>query len=98
LGLQGIRLGALGGLVGKRVLKMCAHKNLWGFMTYYKNLPPGLIPLAHKFGIHFCPRVPDDSALVKTYIEANVDGFETDNIPFIRQCILEAGYTLPPLP
>ncbi len=72
---------------------------IWrGFMTYYKYLPAKMIAYAHQCGVKFCPRVPDNKDLVAEYIRAGVDGFETDNIGFIRQCISEAGFEPPPIP
>ncbi|MHA1891769.1 MAG: glycerophosphodiester phosphodiesterase [Promethearchaeota archaeon] len=92
LGLQGIRLG---GFLGKWVLKRCKKNTIWGFLTHYRNLPPKRIPLAHEMGVKFCPRVPDKEDLIISYINSNVDGFETDNVPFIKKCIEKVGYSYP---
>jgi glycerophosphoryl diester phosphodiesterase len=90
LGLQAIPLGAF---YGNAVLRWCKRNNIWGFTTYYKYLPISKIHYAHECGVKFCPRVPDDPELIKKYIEADVDGFETDNVPLIRKLIEEHGYT-----
>ncbi len=86
------------GRFGRWVLRRCRAKGVWGFMTHYKHLPPESIPYAHEMGVKFCPRVPDNPTLIQRYIAAGVDGFETDNVPLIRQSITDAGYELPPLP
>lgn len=90
LGLQAIPLGSF---IGKPVLRWCKARQVWGFTTYYKYLPASRIACAHACNVKFVPRVPDDPALVRSYIDANVDGFETDNVPFIKACIADAGYT-----
>lgn len=92
---QALKTGAW---YGKRLLRWCGRKGFWGFMTHHRYLPATCIPAAHARGLRFCPRVPDDPDLVRAYIAAGVDGFETDNVPFIRQCITDAGYAIPPLP
>ncbi|MHA1371698.1 MAG: glycerophosphodiester phosphodiesterase [Promethearchaeota archaeon] len=89
LGLQAISLGAF---YGKWMLRKCRKNRIWGFMTHYRHLPVFRIPYAHENGVKFCPRVPDDESLVLSYIEGNVDGFETDNVQFIKKCIAKAGY------
>lgn len=94
-GFQGIPLGSW---FGTLVLDQCRKKQIWGFMTYYKYLPISRIDCAHQKGVKFCPRVPDDIDLINRYIDANVDGFETDNVPLIRDCIIKKGYDLWPLP
>ncbi len=95
LGLQALKLA---GIFGRWVLRRCQSRDIWGFMTYYKYLPAKMIPYAHQCGVKFCPRVPDNKDLVMEYIRAGVDGFETDNIGFIRQCISEAGFEPPSIP
>lgn len=94
-GLQGIPLGSW---FGPLVLDQCRKKQIWGFMTYYKYLPISRINCAHQNGVKFCPRVPDDIDLINRYIDANVDGFETDNVPLIRDSIIKKGFDLWPLP
>ncbi|MHC1592215.1 MAG: glycerophosphodiester phosphodiesterase [Candidatus Helarchaeales archaeon] len=91
-GLQGIPLGAF---FGKWVLRRCKKNRIWGFMTHYRNLPIHRIPYSHEMGVKFCPRVPDDESLIMRYIENDVDGFETDNVPLIIKCIKKAGYGYP---
>ncbi|MHA1732113.1 MAG: glycerophosphodiester phosphodiesterase [Promethearchaeota archaeon] len=86
------------GRFGRWVLRRCRSRGVWGFMTHYKHLPPESISYAHEMGVKFCPRVPDDEELIRKYIAADVDGFETDNVPLIRRCIEEAGFELPPAP
>jgi hypothetical protein len=86
---------ALGSFTGKWVLRMCKRHKIWGFTTYYKYLPINRIAYAHECGVKLCPRVPDDEQLVLDYINADVDGFETDNVPFIKACIAKAGYSFP---
>ncbi|MFX0103382.1 MAG: glycerophosphodiester phosphodiesterase [Candidatus Hodarchaeota archaeon] len=88
-GLQAIPLGSF---IGKWVLRQCKKNKIWGFMTYYKYLPISRIEYAHQCGVKFCPRVPDNEELIKSYINANVDGFETDNVPLIKKCITDEGY------
>ncbi len=95
LGLQALKLA---GAFGRWTLRRCQNRDIWGFMTYYKYLPSRMIPYAHECGVKFCPRVPDNKNLVMEYIRAGVDGFETDNIGFIRQCISEAGFEPPDIP
>jgi hypothetical protein len=95
LGLQAIKVA---GAFGRWVLRRCQARAIWGFCTYYKWLPPRMIAYAHQCGVRFCPRVPDDEALVSEYVQADADGFETDNVPFIRKAISRAGFELPPLP
>jgi glycerophosphoryl diester phosphodiesterase len=94
-GFQGI---ALGSFYGKYMLRQFHKLNIWGGMTFYKYMPAERLEYAHKLGVHFCPRVPNTKELVMKYIQAGVDGFETDSIQFIRSCIDEAGYQLPKLP
>ena len=89
-GLQAIQLGSF---FGKWVLRQCSKRQIWGFMTHYRYLPMKMIEYAHQLNVRFCPRVPDDKNLVLSYIDANVDGFETDNVPFIIECIEKAGYS-----
>ncbi|MHA1681744.1 MAG: glycerophosphodiester phosphodiesterase [Promethearchaeota archaeon] len=91
-GLQAIPLGSF---FGKFVLRRCKKNGIWGFMTYYKNLPANRIAYAHKMGVKFCPRVPDDEELILSYINSDVDGFETDNVPFVLNCIQKAGFSFP---
>ncbi|MBN2152589.1 MAG: hypothetical protein JW839_14140 [Candidatus Lokiarchaeota archaeon] len=86
---------ALGSFAGTWVLRRCKKHKIWGFTTYYKYLPPYRIAYAHDCGVKFCPRIPDDERLALDYINENVDGFETDNVPFIKDCIKKAGYTFP---
>ncbi len=95
LGLQALKLT---GAFGRWILRRCQNRDIWGFMTYYKYLPSKMIQYAHQCGVKFCPRVPDNKDLVMEYIQAGVDGFETDNIGFIRQCISEAGFESPVIP
>ncbi|MHA1869467.1 MAG: glycerophosphodiester phosphodiesterase, partial [Promethearchaeota archaeon] len=95
-GIQGIKLGIP--IFGKWFLRKCYRDNIWGGMTHYSNLPARRIEYGHKYHFHFIPRVPNDKKLVMDYIRHDVDGFETNNIAFIRECIKEAGYNLPPLP
>ncbi|NMC06675.1 MAG: hypothetical protein GYA24_15765 [Candidatus Lokiarchaeota archaeon] len=90
--LQGIPLGSP---FGRLVLRWCKVNKIWGFTTYYKYLPISRIQYAHACGVKFCPRIPDDEQLALAYINADVDGFETDNIPFIKACIEKAGYKYP---
>jgi glycerophosphoryl diester phosphodiesterase len=90
-GLQGIPLGSF---IGKWVLRQCHKKNIWGFCTYYKNLPIKRLAYAHEQGVKFCPRVPDKEDLINAYIDAGVDGFETDNVPLIRECAKKKGIEL----
>jgi glycerophosphoryl diester phosphodiesterase len=87
LGLQAIQLGSF---YGNAVLRWCQRNNIWGFMTYYKYLPISKIEFAHRCGVKFCPRVPDNPDLIKRYIQADVDGFETDNVPLIKKLIIES--------
>jgi glycerophosphoryl diester phosphodiesterase len=94
-GLQGIPLSSW---FGKWVLRQCGKKKIWGFMTYYKYIPIARLEYAHLNGVKFCPRVPDEINLVNAYIDAGVDGFETDNVPFIRKCIEDKGFKLWSLP
>jgi glycerophosphoryl diester phosphodiesterase len=94
-GMQGIPLGSW---YGKWVLRQCGKKHIWGFMTYYKYIPIKRLAFAHDEGVRFCPRLPDDEQLVNAYIDAGVDGFETDNVPFIRKMIEKKGFKLWPLP
>ncbi len=86
---------ALGSFTGKWVLRMCKRQKIWGFTTYYKYLPTSRIAYAHDCGVKFCPRIPDDEQLALNYINSDVDGFETDNVPFIKACIAKAGYSFP---
>ncbi len=86
LGLQAIKLDAF---YGDAVLRWCQRNSIWGFMTYYKYLPISKIEFAHRCGVKFCPRVPDKPELIKQYIQADVDGFETDNVPLIKKLIEE---------
>ena len=95
IGFQGI---ATGSFYGKYMLRQFHKLNIWGGMTYYKYMPVKRLDYAHQLGVHFCPRVPNNKELVMEYIRAGVDGFETDDINFIRSCITEAGIELPPLP
>jgi glycerophosphoryl diester phosphodiesterase len=88
-GLQALPIGSV---FGPWLLRQCKKKHIWGFMAYYKYIPAARIPYAHENGVKFCPRVPDDEALILSYIKAGVDGFETDNVPFIKECIEKAGY------
>ncbi|HME51600.1 MAG TPA: glycerophosphodiester phosphodiesterase family protein [Candidatus Lokiarchaeia archaeon] len=91
-GLQALPIGSF---LGPWLLRQCRKKYIWGFMTYYKYIPASRISYAHECGVKFCPRVPDDETLVLSYINASVDGFETDNVPFIKECIQKAGYSFP---
>ena len=94
-GFQAIQMGALyGGLI----MKKFQQYNVWGGMTHYRYMPIKQLPKAHKFGIKFCPRVPDKKELIMQYIDAGVDGFETDNVPLIRECLEQKGIELWPLP
>ncbi|HMF34627.1 MAG TPA: glycerophosphodiester phosphodiesterase family protein [Candidatus Lokiarchaeia archaeon] len=95
LGLQAIKVA---GAFGRWILRRCQKRDIWGFCTYYKWLSPALIGYAHHCGVRFVPRVPDDESLIGVYIRADVDGFETNNVPFIRDCITRAGFEVPPLP
>ncbi|MEX2726519.1 MAG: glycerophosphodiester phosphodiesterase [Candidatus Sigynarchaeum springense] len=85
----------LGSFAGKWVLRRCKKHKIWGFTTHYKYLPASRIGYAHECGVKFCPRIPDDEQLAIDYINADVDGFETDNVPFIKRCIVKAGYSFP---
>lgn len=80
------------------MLRQCHARNIWGFTTYYKYLPIKRLAYAHSLKVKFCPRVPDDINLINQYIDAGVDGFETDNVPLIRDCIEKKGFELWPLP
>lgn len=93
--LQGLPVGSF---IGKWILRQCKKKHIWGFATYYKYIPVNRIAYAHEMGVKFCPRVPDDINLINQYIDAGVDGFETDNVPFIRDCIEKKGFRLWSLP
>ncbi|GAB4317408.1 MAG: hypothetical protein Kow0069_20150 [Promethearchaeota archaeon] len=95
-GLQAVRVSP--GPWGKLVLRLCRKYGAWGFMTHHKYLPVESLPLAHAWGVRFCPRVPSDPVLVDRYVAAGVDGFETDDVPFVRERIEAAGYELPPPP
>ncbi len=95
MGFQALEPGAF---YGKWMIRQMEKRHMWGFMTHYRHLPISCIPYAHQHGIKFCPRVPDDAQLVNQYIEAGADGFETDYVPFIRQCIEAKGHSLWPLP
>jgi glycerophosphoryl diester phosphodiesterase len=86
---------ALGSFMGKWVLRLCKKNKIWGFTTHYKFLPISRLEYAHACGVKFCPRIPDDEQLAIDYINAGVDGFETDNVPFIKACIKKTGYTFP---
>ncbi len=90
LGLQAIPLGAW---FGTWVVRRCKQNRIWGFTTYYTYLPVSRIEYAHQCGVKFCPRIPDDEQLALEYINADVDGFETDNVKFVIRCIETAGYT-----
>jgi glycerophosphoryl diester phosphodiesterase len=94
-GLQAIPLGSF---YGNWVLRQCRVHNIWGFTTYYKYIPISRIAYAHSQNVKFCPRVPDDIDLINKYIDAGVDGFETDSVPLIRECIEKKGFELWPLP
>jgi len=85
----------LGSFMGKWILRRCKKHKIWGFTTYFKYLPANRIQYAHECGVKFCPRIPDDEQLAIDYINADVDGFETDNVPFIKRCIAKAGYSFP---
>nr|MDO8108984.1 glycerophosphodiester phosphodiesterase [Candidatus Sigynarchaeota archaeon] len=91
-GLQGLPLGSF---IGAWILRQCKKKHIWGFMTYYKYLPISRLEYAHDCGVKFCPRIPDDEKLALNYINAGVDGFETDNVPFVKTCIKKAGFSYP---
>lgn len=85
---QGI---ALGSFFGKFMIRKFHKMNIWGGMTYYKYLPVKMIDYAHKYGVKFCPRIPNNKELAMEYLKAGVDGFETDDVSFIRKCVEEAG-------
>ena len=89
IGMQGIPLGIP--LYGKYMMNRFQKLNVWGGMTYYKNMSVKLLDYAHKKGFKFCPRIPNDKKLAISYLKAGVDGFETDNISFIRECVKESG-------
>ncbi len=91
MGFQALEPGAF---YGKWMIRQMEKRKMWGFMTHYRHLPISCIPYAHQHGIKFSPRVPDDVQLVNQYIDAEVDGFETDNVPFIRSCIEAKGFSL----
>ena len=91
-GLQALPIGSF---LGPWLLRQCKKKRIWGLMTFYKYIPAFRIPYAHECGVKFCPRVPDDEALILLYINVGVDGFETDNVPLIRECIKKAGFSFP---
>ncbi len=90
MGFQALEPGAF---YGKWMIRQMEKRQMWGFMTHYRHLPISCIPYAHQHGINVCPRVPDDARLVHQYIDVGVDGFETDNVPFIRQCIEAKGHS-----
>jgi glycerophosphoryl diester phosphodiesterase len=94
-GLQGINLNAW---YGNWILRETAKAHLWGYMTNVRWLPKEKLLYAHQLGVKFCPRVKDNEDLINGYIDAGVDGFETDNVPFIRRCIEKKGFSLWPLP
>ncbi|MHA1339659.1 MAG: glycerophosphodiester phosphodiesterase [Promethearchaeota archaeon] len=96
-GFQAIPLGSP---IGKFIIRKFHKMNIWGGMTHYKYIPIKRLEYAHKYGVKFCPRIPDNKELALAYLKAGVDGFETDNIPFIRECVIEArrGDELPPIP
>src|SRR5271157_468304 len=95
MGFQALEPGAF---YGQWLIRQMEKRHMWGFMTHYRHLPTTCLPYAHLHGIKFCARVPDDLPLINNYIAAGVDGFETDNVPLIRQCIEDQGYSLWPLP
>jgi len=103
-GKKGLAFGfqaiSLGNPFGKFIIKQFHKMNIWGGMTHYKFMPVKRLEYAHKYGIKFCPRIPDNKELAMSYLKAGVDGFETDNISFIRECVIEAGREseLPPIP
>ncbi len=94
----GFQAIAMGEFYGKWVLKKFRKWNVWGGMTHYRYMPVKMLTTAHKFGVKFCPRVPDDKKLIREYLDAGVDGFETDNVPFIRECCEENGIKLWDIP
>lgn len=94
-GFQAISTGAF---YGKWALRGLAKSEIWGGMTHYRYMPIKQLEYAHSLGVKFCPRVPDEKELIYAYIEAGVDGFETDNVPLIRECCEEKGIELWPLP
>jgi hypothetical protein len=87
----------IGSIFGNIFLKRFEKHQVWGGMTHYRYMPVKRIALAHKHGVKFCPRVPDDVDLINAYLDAGVDGFETDNVPLIRKCSEAKGVELWPL-
>ncbi len=94
-GFQAIKMGSF---YGKWVLRKFKKLEVWGGMTHYRYMPIQRLDYAHKCGIKFCPRVPDDEKLIFRYLDAGVDGFETDNVPLIRSCCEKKGVDLWPAP
>lgn len=87
-GFQAISVGAF---YGKWVLRRFHKYNVWGGMTHYRYMPVERLDYAHKMGVKFCPRIPNDRQLALNYLKNGVDGFETDDISFVRSCVKEAG-------
>jgi glycerophosphoryl diester phosphodiesterase len=87
-GFQGI---ATGSFVGKFILRRFHKMNIWGGMTFYKYMPVKMLGYAHKYGVKFCPRIPNNKELAMEYLKTGVDGFETDDIAFVRKCVEESG-------
>ena len=90
-GFQAIKTGSF---YGKSMLRKFKKWGIWGGMTYYKNMPIRRLKYAHEMGVKFCPRVPDNVKLINKYLDAGVDGFETDNVPLIRECCMKKGIPL----
>ncbi len=90
----GFQAMSLGSFIGKWIIRRLEKHNIWGGMTHYRYMPVKRLEYAHKHGIKFCPRVPDDKDLIYEYLDAGVDGFETDNVPLVRRCCKEKGIKL----
>ncbi len=95
---QGLAFGfqaiPLGSIIGKPFLRWCKKHDFWGFTTHYKHLPISRIKYAHKCGVKYCPRIPDEIDIINLYLDAGTDGIETDNVPLIRKCLKERNYEL----
>lgn len=87
-GFQAISLGAF---YGKWVLRRFHKFDVWGGMTHYRYMPVDRLNYAHKMGVKFCPRIPNDEDLALEYLKSGVDGFETDDVPFIRDVVKKSG-------